>query len=30
MENLKEKDHLECLGIDGRIILNKVVEGKVG
>jgi hypothetical protein len=30
MGNLKEKDHLECVGIDDRIILNMVVEGKVG
>ena len=30
MENLKERDHWECLDVDERIILNMDVEGTVG
>jgi hypothetical protein len=32
MENLKERDHLEDLGVDGKIILERILQkwdGKV-
>jgi hypothetical protein len=30
MGNLKERDHLECPGVEDRIILNMDVEGTFG
>jgi hypothetical protein len=30
MGNLKERDHLEGLGVDGRTVLNMDVEENVG
>jgi hypothetical protein len=30
LENLKGKDHVENLGIDGRIILKRILENRVG
>jgi hypothetical protein len=30
MGNLKERDHLECLGVDDRILLNTDFEETVG